>query len=425
MDAASLDLPLRDFAIALFIGALVGIEREKKQETEPGRGIGGLRTFILVAEAGAVAAWLGIRLASPWVFVGVGALLAAVVVAGYLAWVRVQPAEVGLTTEVAAIVVYLLGGLATSGAPALAVALAIATSAILAFKQPLHGLVERIGREDLYAGLELLIAIFIVLPVLPDRPLDPWGALNPYRMGWLVVLISGLSLLGYIASRWVGTRRGLPIAGLLGGLVSSTVVTLDFARRSRDGAGDASLADALAAGLLGAWALMFARILVMVAVVNPSLLPALAAPMGVLGVVSGGFAAVHYARVRRLRPGAKELPLANPFGLGPAARFALLFAAVELAVHLVQRYAPGRGTFGVAALAGLTDVDAITLTMAGMARHATALATATTAITIAALTNSLVKWGITEAVGSSRLARPVRLATGALLVAAVLVLAFV
>ena len=233
MDALADARPLADFTIALFIGALVGIEREKKQAEEQ-RGIGGLRTFLLFAEAGAVAAWLSLRLATPWIFVGVGMLVVATVIAGYWAWVRKHPDDIGLTTEMAAIVVYLLGGLTLAGDPGLAVALAIATSAILAFKQPLHGAVDRIGWDDIYAALKLLIATFIVLPVLPDRPLDPWGALNPYRMWWLVVLISGLSLVGYVATRWLGTGRGIPITGLFGGLVSSTAVTLTFARRSAE-----------------------------------------------------------------------------------------------------------------------------------------------------------------------------------------------
>src|SRR4030095_14965546 len=141
-----------------------------------------------------------------------------------------------LTPAPVSMSLYLLAGLTTFGHAGLAVALAIATSAVLAFKAPLHASVERIGRDDLYAALKLLIATFIVLPVLPDRTVDPWGALNPYKMWWLVILISGLSLLGYVATRWLGSGRGVPLTGLFGGLVSATGVTLSFARPSRAGA---------------------------------------------------------------------------------------------------------------------------------------------------------------------------------------------
>ncbi len=426
MDAFQLDLPLRDFAIALFLGALVGIEREKKQAAAPDRGIGGLRTFMLFAEAGAVAAWLSVQLATPWIFLGVGALVAALLVAGYLSWSRLHPDDVGLTTEVAGIVVYLLGGLPIYGYPALAVALGITTSAILAFKEPLHGLVERIGREDLYAGLTLLIATFIVLPVLPDRALDPWGALNPYQMWWLVILISGLSLVGYIATRWLGAGRGIPLTGLFGGLVSSTAVTLSFARRSRENGCSPALADALASGILIAWAVMFVRITIEVAALHAALLPALAAPMAAPAGIAALAAAVAYRRSGRLADTApRDVSLRNPFSLTAAIRFALLFAAVLLIVKLVETHAPGSGLYGVAALAGLTDVDAITLSMASSARAgATEARIAVNAIVVAAITNSLVKFGLVLGLAAPALSRRLAIATALLLAGAALALFF-
>jgi uncharacterized membrane protein (DUF4010 family) len=409
------DTPLLGFAIALFIGALVGVEREKKQEEDAQRGIGGLRTFILFAEAGAVAAWLAGELDAPSIFVATGGFVAAIVLVGYSAWVRARPGDIGLTTETAAIVVYLLGGLTTFGHAGLAVALAIATSAVLAFKAPLHASVERIGRDDLYAALKLLIATFIVLPVLPDRTVDPWGALNPYKMWWLVILISGLSLLGYVATRWLGSGRGVPITGFFGGLVSSTAVTLSFARRSRE---EAALSDSLAAGILVAWAVMFVRIGVEVAVVSPPLLRPLAVALVALFVVSAVAAGIAYARTgTKARRTAGDVPLTNPFSLTSAIRFAALFAVVLLAVKLVQHYAPGSGLIGVAALAGSTEVDAITLSMAAGARDGSIAApTAVDAILVAALSNTLVKLGFVVALGAPALKRRVGVATAALVV---------
>ena len=380
---------------------------------------------MLFAEAGAVAAWLSMQLATPWIFVGAGAFVTALLVAGYLIWSRLHPDDVGLTTEMAGIVVYLLGGLTIYGHPALAVALGIATAAILAFKQPLHGLVGRIARDDLYAGLTLLIATFIVLPVLPDRTLDPWGALNPYRMWWLVILISGLSLVGYVATRWLGAGRGIPLTGLFGGLVSSTAVTLSFARRSREPAAAPALADALAAGILLAWTVMFVRIAIEVAAVHAALLPLLALPLAVPAGLAAIAAAVAYRRTgTRDERASGEVPLRNPFSLAAAIRFALLFAAVLLVVKLVETYAPGRGLYGVAALTGLTDVDAITLSMAGSARDgAIAPRVAANAIAIAALSNSLVKCGLVLGLGAPLLKRRIAAATALLLVGAVAALA--
>jgi len=320
-------------------------------------------------------------------------------------------------------VTYLLGGTVVFGHAELAVALAIATSAVLAFKKPLHGAVERIGREDLYAGLKLLIATFIVLPVLPNRAIDPWGALNPWQMWWLVILISGLSLVGYAATRWLGAGHGIPLTGLLGGLASSTAVTLSLSRRSTEEHG-AHLSDALAAGILLAWATMFARIGVLVAAINAPLLRRLALPLGVGLLVAAAFALWHHRRGHAAAGAGEEVALTNPFSLTSAIRFALLFAAVLLAVRLVETYLPASGLYAVAALAGVTDVDAITLSVA-QPSEAVAPATAVTAIAIAAATNTAVKCGMTAVLGAPVLARHVAVATAALLaaVAAALLLA--
>lgn len=410
--------PFIGFAIALFIGALVGIEREKRieEEVEQGlrkqRGIGGLRTFILFAQAGAVSAWLSVQLATPWVFLGAGAMVTAIVLAGYAATAR-EEGQLGLTTEIAAIVTFLLGGTVLYGQAEIAVALAIATSAVLAFKQPLHGLVERLGREDLYAGLKLLFATFIVLPVLPDRPVDPWGALNPWRMWWLVILISGLSLVGYVATRVLGAGRGIPLTGLFGGLVSSTAVTLSLARRSVEGGG-ARLGHELAAGILLSWATMFARIGVLVAAIQPVLLRRMAAPLAVALLASGGAAAWHHWRGRSAAGTADAVPLTNPFSLSAAIRFAALFAVVLLAVKLVETYFPASGLLAVAALAGLTDVDAITLSVA-QPGAAVGASTAMAAIGVAAASNTLVKCGMALGIGSRDLGRHVMVSTAVLL----------
>ena len=410
-------LPFLDFATALFIGALIGLEREKRQEEElergatKQRGTGGLRTFVLFAEAGAVAAWLSVTLGQPWVFLAGGALVTAVVVAGYVAHSR-EEGQLGLTTEVAALVTYLLGGTVLFGHATVAVALAIATSAVLAFKRPLHDLVERIGREDLYAALQLLIATFIVLPVLPNRPLDPWGVLNPWAIWLLVILISALSMVGYVAGRVLGDRRGIPLTGLAGGLVSSTAVTVAMARRSVGPGGDPRRDHELASGILLAWAVMFVRIGVVVAVVNAPLLRRVAWPLAAMAAVSAGAAVFHHWR-SRLHEESDRLPVSSPFGLRPAIRFGLFFAGVLLAVEAVERFFPPSGLYVVAALAGLTDVDAITLSVARP--DGTGGAAAAAAIAIAAASNTLVKCGLAAVLGSPGLRRHVLASTAVLL----------
>ena len=418
----SVDVELfRNFALALLIGALVGIEREMRQAEEGPQGVGGLRTFTLFAIVGAVSAWLSEQLHTPWIFIAALLAVSSGIFAGYFIHAQAKPGEAGMTTELAGIAVMLLGGTAMLGHGGLAVALAIAVSVVLAYKQPLHGLVAKIGRADLLAGLRLLVATFIVLPLLPDEPIDPWDALNPYKLWLLVILIAGLSLAGYVATRWLGSGRGTALTGLTGGLVSSTAVTLSFARRSGEegAAADASL---LACGILLAWTVMFVRVLVEVAVVNAALLRPLLLPFLVMGAAALLLAAFFY--LRRMRAarqkgdaaGESEVPLTNPFSLTSAAKFAAFFAVVLLVVALVQRYFPGQGLLVVAAVAGLTDVDAITLSMADYARGGNA-GTAVGAIVIASLSNTVVKTGMVAALGGADLRRLVLL-SGAVIVAA-------
>jgi uncharacterized membrane protein (DUF4010 family) len=418
--SGGLDFELaRNFATALLIGALAGIDREKKKSLEGDVGIGGIRTFILFAQAGAVSAWLSQVLGSPWIFAATVGAVSAVVIAGYVVHARAKPNAFGLTTEIAAVGVCLLGGACVVGHPGVAVALGIVTSAALAAKQPLHRLVAKLGTDDIYAGLKLLVATFIVLPLLPDRPLDPWGALNPYELWWLVILISSLSLVGYVTVRWLGRERGTLVTGLAGGLASSTAVTLSFARRSRD-EGGARLAGALAAGILIAWGVMFIRVVVLVAVIHAPLVPRVLVPFTAMGLVTLLLSALLLAR-KGVGPASSEasqdVPLKNPFSLTAAIRFGLFFAAVLLVVKIVQDSFPGRGLLGVAALAGLTDVDAIVLSMARLARAGSDPATAASAITVAALSNTVVKAGLAATLGGPALGRKAVLATALILVA--------
>jgi uncharacterized membrane protein (DUF4010 family) len=403
-----------NFATALLIGAMLGIERERHRHDHDEQTIGGLRTFILFALIGALGGWLTMVLESPWILAAALVAALAPVLAGYVISARTQPDALGLTTELAAIAACLLGAMTTLGFRELAVGLGVAVAAILAYKQPLHGAVYRLDREDVYAGLRLLIATFIVLPLLPDRPIDPWGALNPRSLWMLVLLISSMSLVGYVATRLLGAGRGIPLTGLTGGLVSSTAVTLAFSRQSRDAAYAAAI-PAFASGILLAWGVMSVRVIIAVLVVNRALLPMLALPFGAMAAVTAA-AAWWFRRRAATTTRAEDVPLRNPFSLTSAVKFAAFFALVLLLVKLVETYASGRGMYFVAALAGTTDVDAITLSMAQYARTGSAIV-ATQAITIAALSNTVVKAAMVVGLGSPALRWPVLLSAIAVIAA--------
>jgi uncharacterized membrane protein (DUF4010 family) len=404
-----------DFATAILLGALVGIEREKrKAEEEETHHIAGLRTFILLALFGAGAGFLSRSLSAPWIF-GIALLVVgAFVVAGYYITSKTSQNGKGLTTEIAAVIVFLLAATVMYGYEPLAIGLGVVTAAVLAYKQPLHGFVEKLGWDDVFAGMRLLIATFIALPLLPNEPIDPWGALNPYSLWLLVILISSLSLVGYVLTRALGPSRGVALTGLVGGLASSTAVTLSFAKQGRD---NPQMANALACGILLAWAVMFVRVLVLVAVVNRTLLTPLLVPFVAMAVVVAGFAAWLYYSDGSARGEARgTVEVRNPFSLTAAAKFAAFFAVVLLAVKIVQETMPPSGLYAVAALSGMADVDAITLSMAELAKTGEAQV-AVLSIVIAALSNTLVKCGMVVVFAGLALGRPILIATAATLLA--------
>jgi len=408
----------RDLGIALLIGALIGAERGHAGSRDDEQLLG-LRTFILVAEAGAVAALLSVWMDAPSVFVGALVGMMGLVAVSYWSMVRKYPQAVGLTTEVAAVVVFLLGASVVVTDPEVPVALAIVTGLVLALKDPLHAGIARLGNEDILAALKLLSATFIVLPLLPREPIDPWGALNLYSLWWLVILIASISLVGYVGVRWLGARRGTLLTALFGGLVSSTAVTLALARRSADAP---VLSRAIAAGVLVAWTTMAVRVVVEVAVVAPSLVSAVVLPLGGMTVAGGIGARVAWRRAAldERSEGAEELLVRNPFSLTGALKIGALFAVVLIAVKAAQLYLPTSGIYAVSVLAGLTDVDAITLSLAGAVKAGElASVVAVRGIVLAALANTATKLGLIVYLGDRTLAKTVALWTVVMAVATV------
>jgi uncharacterized membrane protein (DUF4010 family) len=398
---------------ALLIGALVGTEREKSKAASGNVGIGGVRTFTLFSLIGAFGALLAQSLGSALVLAAAIVGVVALTATGYLVQARTKPDAIGLTTETAALAVCLLGAACTAGYPELGLAGGIAVSAFLAYKESLHGLVAKLGPDDISAGVKLLAATFIVLPLLPKQPIDPWGALVPRSLWLLVILIAALSLVGYVATRVLGSERGTAVTGLTGGLVSSTAVTLTFAKRSREEGGATD--DALAAGTFLAWGVSFVRVVVLAAIVHAPLALKMLAPFGAMALVTAAMAFVLLRRSQTAGSASGPVSLRNPFSLVSAIKFGLMFAAVLLVMSIVQQRFPSGGTYVVAALAGTSDVDAISLSMATLAQSGQAtLGTAALSILIAVISNTLVKCGISAGLGGQRLRRSAFVLTAAL-----------
>lgn len=407
-----MDLNLaRNLLIAVSIGALIGVERERRHAAEPSP-LGGVRTFTLIGMAGALSTWLSAELGSLLVLGASALCLSALLVASYLSGNR-KDVSSGTTTEVAGLITFLLGATVMAGHPEVAVVLAVVVTSLLAFKAPLHDAVGKLSAEDIQAGLKLLFATFVILPVLPNKALDPWDALVPYKLWALVVLISGISMVGYVATRVLGHRRGIPLTGLTAGLVSSTALTVAFSRRSRE---TPELSRILGVGVLLSWTVMFVRVFIEALVVAPGMVVDIAVPMLTAAITTGAVGAVTWRREARDNPEDSHVDLVSPFSLSSAIRFAAFYAGVLLLVALARRYLDERWLYAIAAVAGLTDVDAITLSMARVAsQHPEQTDVAVRAIVVAVCSNTLVKTGMVWAMGDQELRRRIALATLALL----------
>ena len=407
------------FAVALGLGILIGLERERAKGEEGGAGV---RTFALIALAGAIAGYLDRNLGLGWlalaIFVAVGALLISLYVLTSLR------GDTGITTEVSALLAFLLGLLCAHGQLQVAAWVAVAMALMLALKDWLHRLARRIDTSDVEATLKFAIVTLIILPLVPDQNYGPapLDVLNPYKVWLMVVLISGLNFMSYLLIKIVGAEHGIGIAGLLGGLASSTAVTLGFSQRSRQPGADAS---ALALGILLAWTVMFFRVVVMTGLISGQLGLRLAVAMGALCVVSLG-ACYWLWRRRRAQERGEVKPGQNPFELDEAIKFGLLFGIVVFVAKAAQVYLGEAGLYLAAGIAGLSDVDAITLAMADLARNdAQNLNVAARAIVIAALANTLVKSGLAAGLGSPELRRLTLPISGMLFVAGAIAAALI
>jgi uncharacterized membrane protein (DUF4010 family) len=410
---------LQALGTALFIGALVGIERTHHQHTEQNE-FAGLRTFILIAELGAVLGWVSNVSHSIAPFVGGLGCVGLILGVAYVMERKAGGDGLGMTTETAALVVYVLGGVSMLGHATLAVALAIVTAALLATKQALHAAVRRVSHVELLATLRLLFASFIVLPILPRHPIDPWQAINPYTLWLLVILISGLSMVGYVAVRVLGAARGLLVTAFFGGLASSTATTLTFARQSRD---EPPMSREFAAGTLIAWTVMFLRVMVLVGILRWSLFLRVFLPCLFLTGISALFGMWVLRKNRGIGGEQSSLPreatFKNPFRLLSAIKFSMVFAVVLLATKLVQHYAPEGGMYWLAAVGGSTDVDATILSMAETWRGQSVVDLALArAIIIAMVANTVAKFGLVAFLGTRVMMRQLILGTVSLVGAA-------
>ena len=389
--------PWSGFLISLAIGLLIGLERERSPVAKAG-----LRTFSLVALAGTVGALLAERTGSPWALAAGLLILGGMMIAAY--YRMPEQGDPGTTTIAAVVVCYGLGAMVWYRYLELAVSIAIVTTALLYFKAELRGVSQRLTRTDLVSILQFAVLSLVILPVLPNQDYGPYRVLNPYQVWWMVVLVSGISLAGYAALRIAGERNGALLTGLLGGAVSSTATTLSFARNSRN---DPELTGIAAVVILLANWTVLIRLSLMVAVVMPALLPRLAVIFAG-GAITGLSGIYLLWRHLEQKPRPPSLQMQNPAEIRTALSFGGLYALVLFAAAWLSDLIGVQGLYGIAAISGLTDVDAITLSSLRLFGTGNIQADqAATVVLIALLANTAFKTLLAGILSRGRLTRPV------------------
>jgi len=382
------DLPLIRLAIALAIGLLIGLERGwSARDEQEGERAAGLRTHAISGLLGGITALVG-QLTTPFliglVFIGFAGVTAV------FHWMESKDEHnFSATGAVAGMMAFLLGAYAVIGDPEIATAAATATVVLLALKSTLHGWLKRLEWIEIRAVLILITMTFLFLPLLPERTIDPWDTINPARVWELAIFVCAISFLGYMAIRLFGERNGIILAALAGGLVSSTAATLNFAKLAKTNPSQSGL---MAGGISLAGAVMSLRILVIVAFFNLALLKALGPILGIAALIQGGIGLVMIVSGARGRE--QRFVWKNPFDLPSALQFAVFMALILLLSTLAARYLGSSGLLGFAALSGLADVDAITLSLARMQEPAISMELATDGILLAAIVNTAVKTAI-------------------------------
>ncbi|MEW5849620.1 MAG: MgtC/SapB family protein [Myxococcota bacterium] len=405
--------PFGSLGVALALGLLVGFEREQSAAEKVHPFPGGARTFPLVALLGAVCSMLAERAGYVLVLV-VGLALSGFLLLSYWDDVRKERNR-GLTSEVAFLLTYVLGALATSRGlleptghrAVVLLAVAVVATVILSLKPRLHAFARETTRDDILAVLKFLVVAVVVMPLLPDRTMDPLGTINPFKVGWMVVLIAGIGFVGYVAVRALGPGKGLGLTGLVGGLVSSTAVTLSFSGRARR---EPELAPSCALAIISASSIMFGRVLVEVGVVHFALVRPLLLPLGAMAVAGALASAYFFRRAQISAATTGELDVQNPFELSSALKFGALFVAVLFLSKLATTHLGQGGTYLAGVLAGTTDVDAITLSMANLAREGLDPTVAVTTIILGTASNTMVKAGVAVVIGGWAFGRRVLLA---------------
>jgi uncharacterized membrane protein (DUF4010 family) len=391
--------------VAMGIGLVIGLEREfNATDTEHAAGI---RSFPITAILGCMMVFLGQKI-SDWVLIA--SIPSVFLLITMVHYITNKHKPSGVTTEISLLVAYGLGIMSGLGFFKEAMATVAITTTLLSLKGKLRFYIKKITEDELYAFIKFVILALLLLPILPKTPMNPIATLTPFDIGIVVVFVSSLSFTSYLLMRFMDAEKGILLTAVLGGLYSSTMITWVFSSRSSD---HTSRSKTYAAGVLVACTLMFLRVLAMTLVFNRSLFWTLLIPTFLIASVGCFYV---YKWIKEGFDEIKEqekLALGNPLDIFSALGFGLLYAIVAIALYFMEKWFGSSGVYLTGVIAGLADVDAITISISKF--HPIAVQTAVNVIVVATLVNTIIKLGIAILRGSSVLRNLILRSLGSML----------
>jgi uncharacterized membrane protein (DUF4010 family) len=392
---------IRPFLFAILIGVFIGFEREYAKRKFKTDYLGGVRTFTLISIFGALSGYFSVYFGNLLFLLVPFLILAGLVLINYFYMLK-QTKNSHTTTGVCVFLVFILSAFVFYGFEKFALALGILIAALLSSRHYLHKFIKKITKKELHDTFKFAIITLVILPFLPNKAYGPLGVLNFYHIWLMVVFVSAISFFGYVLVKIFGAKKGVGITGIVGGLVSSTAVAMSFANKSKKNS--KLFTNSFALAIIMASTMMFLRILFEILVVNSSLLASLIIPLGLMTITGIGFSFYYFKEKKK--DNGHSLELKSPFTLKPALKFGLFFAFILFLSKGAQMYLGTKGIYLTSIFSGLADVDAITLSMAKLASNGTITEkVASSAITMAAMSNTLVKGGIVYFLGSKELKR--------------------
>jgi uncharacterized membrane protein (DUF4010 family) len=420
IDTGTFQLSQAEFIIRLLVaigmGALIGLEREQTVINDKTGRFAGIRTFAFVSLLGFIAG-MAYYILSPWVYIAL--LLVVASLTGVSYWITASKGNIGSTTEFSLLIGFCLGTLSFLGFIEVGLMITVVVVVLLSAKLKLQTFIGKITAEEMYAFIRFIVMALLIFPFLPNRSFGPYKVINPHEIGWVILLTSGLGFVGYLLMKFMEAKKGILVSGIIGGLVSSTAVTWVFAKKSRE---NEAHSHSCAIAILAASSIMIIRVLVWIFIFNKTLFNQVYWVFTLLFLSAIGITLLLYLKQKKKEVIESSIPKSKPLDLRGAFMFGIIYTIILLLVSYANEQLGERGIMISSGIAGMSDIDAISITISKMLDLDTAVAAK--AMLIAAISNTVVKMGIATWAGSPALKRYLYMGYGTIFVTALVIFVF-